>query len=96
MPLFCVFITGTSSNNFIQSMTAYFYFSVLILAILLFFPVSKMIWVISVRRLQRKTGRQLSTEEIEGQKARSRFIALLLVFPFAWFFNYSLLGLNHG
>ena len=77
-------------------MTAYFYFSVLILAILLFFPVSKMIWAISVRRLQRKTGRLLSTEEIEGQKTRSRFIALLLVFPFAWFFNYSLLGLTHG
>jgi len=77
-------------------MTAYFYFSVLILAMLLFFPVSKMIWVISVRRLQRKTGRLLTTEEIEAQKTRSRFIALLLVFPFAWFFNYGLLGLNHG
>ena len=77
-------------------MTTYFYFSVLILAILLFFPVSKMIWVISVRRLQRKTGRLLTTEEIEAQKTRSRFIALLVVFPFAWFFNYGLLGLNHG
>jgi hypothetical protein len=77
-------------------MTTYFYFSVLVLAILLFLPVSKMIWAISVRRLQRKTGRLLSTEEIEGQKNRSRFIALLLVFPFSWFFNYSLLGLNHG
>jgi len=77
-------------------MTAYFYFSVLILAILLFFPASKIIWVMSVRRLQRKTGRVLSNEEIEGQKTRSRFIALLLVFPFSWFFTYSLLGLNHG
>ena len=77
-------------------MTSYFYFSVLVLSILLFLPVSKIIWVISVRRLQRKTGRQLSAEEIEGQKTRSRFIALLVVFPFAWFFNYSLLGLHHG
>jgi len=77
-------------------MTTYFYFSVLILAILLFLPVSKMIWVISVRRLQRKTGQLLTTEEIEAQKRRSRFIALLLVFPFSWFFNYWLLGLNHG
>lgn len=77
-------------------MTTYFYFSVLILAILLFLPVSKMIWVISVRRLQRKSGRSLSAEEIEAQKTRSRFIALLLVFPFSWFFNYGLLGLNHG
>jgi hypothetical protein len=77
-------------------MTTYFYFSVLILAILLFLPVSKMIWAISVRRLQRRTGRLLSPEEIEGQKTRSRFIALLLVFPFSWFFNYSLLGLSHG
>jgi hypothetical protein len=77
-------------------MTTYFYFSVLILATLLFFPVSKMIWVISVRRLQRKTGRLLSAEQIEGQKTRSRFITLLLVFPFSWVFNYSLLGLSHG
>lgn len=77
-------------------MTTYFYFSVLVLAALLFLPVSKMIWVISVRRLQRKTGRPLSQEEIEGQKTRSRFIALLLVLPFSWVFNYSLLGLNHG
>ena len=77
-------------------MTAYFYFSVLILALLLFFPASKIIWVMSVRRLQRKTGRVLSNEEIEGQKTRSRFLALLLVFPFSWLFNYSLLGLNHG
>jgi hypothetical protein len=77
-------------------MTTYFYFSVLILAILLFLPVSKMIWVISVRRLQRKSGRELSTAEIEAQKRRSRFIALLLLLPFSWFFNYGLLGLNHG
>jgi len=77
-------------------MTTYFYFSVLILAILLFLPVSKMIWVISVRRLQRKSGRELSTAEIEAQKRRSRFIALLLLLPFSWVFNYGLLGLNHG
>ncbi|MEN8800377.1 MAG: hypothetical protein ABF297_00150 [Thiogranum sp.] len=77
-------------------MTTYFYFSVLILAILLFLPVSKMIWVISVRRLQRKSGRELSTAEIEAQKRRSRFIALFLLLPFSWFFNYGLLGLNHG
>ena len=77
-------------------MTTYFYFSVLVLAILLFLPVSKMIWAISVRRLQRKTGRPLSPEEIEGQKTRSRFIAPLPLLLLSSVFNYSLLGLNHG
>ena len=77
-------------------MSAYFYISFLVLALLLFFPASKMIWVLSVRRLQRKTGRELTPEEIAGQKRRARFIAVLLVAVFSWFFNMQLLGVSHG
>jgi hypothetical protein len=77
-------------------MTAYFYFSVLILAALLFIPASKLIWVMSVRRLQRKTGHELSDTEIQGQKNRARIIALVLVAVFSWFFNLNLLGISHG
>jgi hypothetical protein len=77
-------------------MTAYFYVSVLILAALLFIPASKMIWVMSVRRLQRKTGHELSDSEIQGQKKRARIIALVLVVIFSWFFNLNLMGLGHG
>lgn len=75
-------------------MTTYFYFSVLVLAVLLFIPASKLIWVISVRRLQRKTAHELSEDEINGQKNRARFIALVLVMVFSWLFNVNLMGLH--
>lgn len=73
-------------------MTGYFVASVLILAALLFFPVSKLLWVLSVRRLQRRTGRELSAEELDGQLVRARFIAVLVVLLFSYLFNLSLLG----
>jgi hypothetical protein len=77
-------------------MTAYFYFSVLILAALLFIPASQLIWVMSVRRLQRKTGYELGEAEIRGQKNRARVIAVVLVMVFSWFFNVNLLEIYHG
>ena len=77
-------------------MSAYFYFSVLVLALLLLFPTTKMIWVLSVRRLQRKMARVLTQEEITGQKRRARFIAVPIVIIFSWLFNTQLLGITHG
>lgn len=77
-------------------MSAYFYFSFLVLALLLFFPATKMIWVLSVRRMQRKMARELTQEEIAGQKRRARFIALPVVALFSWLFNIQLLGITHG
>ena len=77
-------------------MSAYFYFSVLVLAALLFLPASKLIWVLSVRRLQKKLGRELNETEFSGQKNRARLIALLVVLPFAYFFNLALLGVPKG
>ena len=77
-------------------MSLYFYFSVALLTLLLFFPVNKLIWVVSIRRLQKKQGHELSTEEMDGQKSRARFIAILLVTIFSWFFNLQLLGTPNG
>jgi len=77
-------------------MTLYFYFSVTLLALLLFFPVNKLIWVMSVRRLQKKQEHELSMEEMDGQKTRARFITILLVIIFSWFFNLQLLGTPNG
>lgn len=75
----------------------YFVISTLVLAALLFIPASKLIWVLAVRRLQRKTGRELSQQEVNGQQARARFIALLLVLIFSYLFNLQLLGVpTHG
>ncbi len=76
---------------------AYFVISVLVLAALLYFPVSKLIWVVSVRRLQRKLGRELDEAEVAGQARRARVIAVLLCLPFSYLFNLNLLGLpGHG
>jgi hypothetical protein len=70
----------------------YFWLSVLILAALLFWPASKLVWVMSVRRLQRKTARELTQEEIDGQLNRARFIAMFLVLIFSFLFNLSMMG----
>lgn len=71
-------------------MNAYFVGSVLVLALLLFFPVSKMVWVLSVRRLQRKANRPLSEVEIRGQLNRARVISIILVLVFSFLFNAQL------
>ena len=71
-------------------MSAYFIGSVLILAVLLYLPVSKMVWVLSVRKLQRKAARELLEEEIQGQLNRSRFISIVLVLIFSYLFNTNL------
>ncbi len=71
----------------------YFVISVLILAGLLFMPVSKLIWVFSVRRLQRKTNSELSQEEINGQLNRARFISIFVCLIFSFLFNLQIIGL---
>ncbi len=76
---------------------AYFLFSVVLLAILLFFPLSKLIWVLSVRRLQRRLARELTEEEIRGQLNRARFISIFVALIFSWLFNLNLIGMPaHG
>jgi len=71
----------------------YFAGSVLLLTILLWFPTSRLIWVISVRRLQKKTGAKLSQQQIDGQFARARFIAVFVSLIFSFLFNAQLLGI---
>ena len=70
--------------------------SILVLAALLFLPVSKIIWTLSARRLQRKLGRELSEQETNAQLKRARFIALFLVILFSYLFNTSLQGNLYG
>jgi len=76
-----------------MSQQLYFYGSILVLAALLFIPASKLVWVLSVRRLERKTGRGLSEEERMGQRNRARLLTLVLVLIFSLLFNVSMLGL---
>jgi hypothetical protein len=76
-----------------MSQQLFFYASVLVLAVLLFIPASKLIWVLSVRRLERKTSSKLSEAERLGQLNRARLLALVLVLIFSLLFNISMLGL---
>ncbi len=75
----------------------YFFISVIVLAILLFFPLSKLIWVLSVRRLQRKLNRDLNATELAGQLTRARFISIFMSLLFSYVFNLNLIGMpTHG
>ncbi len=67
---------------------------VVLLAALLFIPVSKLIWVFSVRRFEKRTNRKLTEEEQQGQKRRAWVIAFILVTIFSVLFNMSHLSLT--
>lgn len=63
-----------------------------LLAAMLFFPVTKLVWTLSIRRQQRKLGRGLDETEVAGQLNRARFIAFFLVMAFALMFNGNIFG----
>jgi len=63
-----------------------------LLAAMLFMPVTKLVWTLSVRRQERKLDRKLNQEEINGQLRRARFITFFLVVPFAIMFNANVFG----
>jgi hypothetical protein len=76
---------------------SYYWLSVAVLAALLFLPASRLVWVLSVRRLERKLGQPLSAQEREGQRNRARFIALIVCVIFSALFNYQILDMAaHG
>ncbi len=67
-----------------------------LLAALMFFPVARLISMVSVRRMHRKTGQSPSAAEVAGQMRRARFIAFILVIAFAFLFNFNMLKLPGG
>lgn len=73
-------------------MTMTYWIWVVVLAALLLWPVSKLIWVLSVRRMQRRLGRELSQEEIDGQRNRAWFIAVFICVVFSLIYNYQTVG----
>ena len=75
----------------------YYLASTAVLALLLFYPVSRLIWFVSVRRLQKKLQRTLSDQEVRGQRNRALFLSILVTVLFAALFNYNLMGIpGHG
>jgi len=66
---------------------------IVLLAALLFWPMSKLVWVLSVRRLQRKLGRPLDEGEIAGQMNRARVVSVFVSLLFSFAYNLSTIGL---
>ena len=66
---------------------------VLALTALLFWPMSKLVWVLSVRRLQRKLARELDEKEISGQINRARVISIFVSLLFSFAYNLSTIGM---
>ena len=65
----------------------FFYLSVLVLSAALYIPVNKLIWVLSVRRIEKKSKSKLNEYQRNLQKNRSRFISILIVIIFSYLFN---------
>jgi len=61
-----------------------------ILALALFLPVRKLIWVLTVRRAQRRA--DIDDAERQRLKQRAGITAALLCFVFAYFYTATLLG----
>lgn len=75
-------------------MLNYYLLSVIILTLLLYYPVNKLIFVLSVRRLEKKTGKNLSNMEKSDQLKRSRFISIILILLFSSLFNINILDMK--
>jgi len=70
--------------------------SILFLAALLFFPVARIVWVLSSRRLHRRLQRELTADEVTGQLQRARVVAIPLVLLFSYLFHNHVLSSIHG
>ncbi len=74
-------------------MSMYFIGSVVILGAFLFIPVSRLIWVFSIRRLEKKLQRKATNEEIRFQHKRANVLTVPIVGIFSYFFCLGI-GLN--
>jgi len=68
----------------------FYLLSVMFLSILLYYPVNKLIFILSVRRYEKKIGDSLNDKELKGQLIRSRFISIILIVIFSSLFNLNI------
>ena len=73
---------------------SFYILNVIILSLLLYYPVNKLIFVLSVRRLEKKTGNQLNNTQKSGQLRRSRFISIFLIITFSCLYNINILDIK--
>ena len=67
---------------------AWFWTTTWLLAILLYFPVHRLIWIMRVRRLEARTGNKPADEEVEALRIKTRLVAGIIVITFAYLFNH--------
>jgi len=69
---------------------------VMVLALLLFYPVARLVWVLSVRRLERRRGDRLSDVERRGQLRRAYVISAFVSLMFSALYNFALMRGSDG
>ena len=68
----------------------FYLLSVILLSVLLYYPVNKLIFILSVRRYEKKIGNSLNDKELKEQLIRSRFISIILIIIFSSLFNLNI------
>lgn len=70
--------------------------SSIILGLLLYFPVRRFIYAISINRLQRKENREATEKEKSEIRKRANLIAAVIAFTFAFLYNRVLMAKYFG
>ena len=63
----------------------------LALALALFFPVRKLIWMLAVNRAARKSGEEIDESQRSSIRRRASITAALLCYIFSYLYTYTLL-----
>ena len=71
------------------SVLLWYWGSSLVLALLLFFPVEKMLWVLRIRSAERRLKRSTNQEERDEERRKARSISGIIVISFSFLFNYT-------
>ena len=72
-----------------NSVQLWYWGSSLVLALLLFFPVEKMLWVLRIRSAERRLKRATNQEERDEERRKARSISGIIVISFSFLFNYT-------
>ena len=71
------------------SVQLWYWGSSLALALLLFFPVEKMLWVLRIRSAERRLKRATNQEERDEERRKARSISGIIAICFSFLFNYT-------